>query len=549
MRILLSLFTVSLMVCVSPVHAQWQQMAGPDGGPITRLTTNPTNNYVFALANGMPYRSTNEGASWAPMITGLDGRFKGNAVASGGTDTYLTGIFGPSFPFYYSSNYGTTWTLKAATGMPQFFSPNAIAISGGNVVASSSITSGIYYSSDHGENWTAATGLPANVDIGCYASRGGYLYAGSSLGSSVKGIYRSSDNGASWTATNATFLSGALGYLTCLTANASGIFAGTGLTGTYRCTDTGTVWTKINPDAGSDFNSAIVATSTNVYICLNSGRVDRADQNGDGWNHVNTGLPAAAPNESLPAITASGSSVIAGTAKVGIWRTTNLGALWAESNTGLHASKINGMLVAGSNLYAASATNGFYRSGDHGNSWTPIKTGIVLNGDWFAFTSVSTGLLGGAGLAHLYRTSNNGDLWTVSNTTLGLNTVTCFAHGGADSVYAAGNAGISLSTNGGANWTFNIAGTSIGETVLDILKDGPYMMIGGDVGGCARSIDNGQTWNAPILGLPVNGSNPAFAKVDTVWFVGNTGQGVYRSYDHGNHWAKSTTGISGAPWC
>ncbi len=261
---------------------------------------------------------------------------------------------------------------------------------------------------------------------------------------------------------------------------------------------------------------------------------------------VDSGLPYATVTESHPAIAASGSTIIAGTGVLGIYRTTNLGTLWSQSNTGLRASQINGIFADAGMLYAASETNGFFRSANQGASWTEINTGIPNRTGWFSFGRKGTNLLGGCGTTKVYRSANDGTSWTQSSTGLNLTETHKFVNAGGDTVYAVGLAGINISTDGGMHWSFITAGISLGQTVLDLIKDGSYLMMGSDVGGCVRSTDDGQTWNATILGLPGTGAFSGFAKLDTLWFVA-TDHGVYRSYDHGNHWTKADTLFSGIP--
>lgn len=541
-------FRVSLFVLMaSPVsQAQWQQVAGPDGGPTSVVTSNPSNGYVFAVANKVAYRSTDQGVSWVPLFAGLEGSFTAQNVASAGPDTYLWGSGSLGFVFYHSTDFGTTWTPMARNGLPLFPLVWTIAVSGPRVFVGADNAS-VYWSTDHGANWTAGTGLPAGTNIGHFAEWGGALYAGSMLVSSTHGVFRSTDNGTSWAPTNTPFLTN-LNPLTGLTANANALFAGTGLNGVHRATDTGQVWTKITPASASDGTSAVLATSTNLYVCGPGGTIQRSDQSGNGWGPVNTGLPPAAPNESIPKLTASGTVIIAGTIKLGIYRTLNQGTLWSQSNSGLRAAKINDLMAENANLFAASESNGFFRSTDRGTTWTLINTGVsATNSGWYAFARTAAYLLGGTGSNGLYRSTNQGTSWTLSNTGSTLTTTQAFWVGTADSVWAAGNAGVSLSVNGGTNWTFQTAGMGLGETTLDILKNGAFMMMGEDVGGCKRSNNSGQTWNAPYLGLPTSSPFASLARVDTVWLI-TTDEGVHRSYNRGNNWAKANTGVLGQPW-
>ena len=103
---------------------------------------------------------------------------------------------------YFSSDSGATWTLRngtvpnnltgpngAQTINTAFFSPNIVAAVEGN---------GVFYTSDGGNNWFKATGLPAGAD-----PIGGIFSLPTSTTAYVvidgAGIYKSTDNGVTWT--------------------------------------------------------------------------------------------------------------------------------------------------------------------------------------------------------------------------------------------------------------------------------------------------------------------------------------------------------------
>jgi photosystem II stability/assembly factor-like uncharacterized protein len=540
------------------VAAQWHQLPGPNGGRVTLVTTNASNGYVFAIAGwtnnqsiitSMPYRSTDNGASWTPLYNNLEGRFNAAEIISVGPDTYLWGQAFTSSNLYHSTNYGTTWNLMAAAGLPTIYICWEMHKSGANLLVVNGDS--LYKSTDHGNSFTAVSGLPGSTTIGAFAERGTNLYAGSNLLSTAKGIFRSTDNGANWTQLPTPFIT-SFNPLSDLTANAIAVFAGTGLGGVYRCTDTGQVWTKVNPDVSTDFSAALVATATHLYSCGTGGSVYRSDSLGNGWGPVNTGLPPSGAAESHPSITASSGAIIVATNRLGTYRTVNLGASWMQSVSGLHAVKVNDLLAEAGRLFVAADSNGFFRSTDQGGTWANVTTGtLASNRGFHSFARTPNYLLAGCGTPDnnnlLYRSTNDGTNWTLSATTLGLNSVNTFWVGTGDTVWAAGNAGLSRSVNGGLNWTFITAGIGLGETVLDLLKDGAFMFAGENVGGCKRSTNSGGAWNAPYLGLPTSSPFASIARLDTLWFV-TTDEGVYRSYNRGNNWSEVGTSFSGQPW-
>jgi photosystem II stability/assembly factor-like uncharacterized protein len=146
---------------------------------------------VFAGTDSGFFRSTDNGTSWAPVNTGLANTdvhsllvFGSNIFAAGGR-----GIV------YRSTNNGESWTA-ASTGLPGY-DIDALAVSDTNLFA------GIYgvgvdRSTDSGKSWSPANAGKLSFDgINALAVSGKNLLAGT-----TSGLFLSSNNGEDWTACN-----------------------------------------------------------------------------------------------------------------------------------------------------------------------------------------------------------------------------------------------------------------------------------------------------------------------------------------------------------
>ncbi|MFH0736745.1 MAG: T9SS type A sorting domain-containing protein [bacterium] len=204
--------------------------------------------FVGCLNDDGLFCSTDDGASWNEINTGLEGK---NVVAIHKLDSNL-----------FVSNY------KSLT-------------QGGYKAV------GIYKSTNNGVSWFAVnSGLPTNPFCGtiAFASIDSNLFAGTSAG-----VFLSTNNGVSWSLANHNHGLPDSTSIISLYASGKNLFAGLP-EGVYRTTDNGINWTFLN-NGMTDVTSVrffasinqniFVATSNGVYLSTNSG---------DKWQKINDGL-------------------------------------------------------------------------------------------------------------------------------------------------------------------------------------------------------------------------------------------------------------------
>jgi photosystem II stability/assembly factor-like uncharacterized protein len=184
-----------------------------------------------------------------------------------------------------------------------------------------------------------------------------------------------------------------------------------------------------------------------------------------------------------------GGVLLAGT-RGGIFASTNDGASWYESHSGLNTNEVFAFLVDTDTLYAATNL-GVYRSTDDGASWSLKSFGttyvtirdLIRNGGW-----LYAGSRGGG----VYASSDGGASWTERNSGLGNHIVNALAS--IDSHLFAGTwGGVCVSTNGGSAWS----PASVGLTdslITSFLVRGTELFAGAFPGGVFQSTDLGQNW-------------------------------------------------------
>ncbi len=243
----------------------------------------------------------------------------------------------------------------------------------------------------------------------------------------------------------------------------------------------------------------------------------------------------------------NGNILIAGAAGGGVWRTDNGGTTWRPLMELEPTLTIGAAAIAPSNpqvMYAAS--------GEDGGGWNPA---------W-----------GGVGV---YRTNDGGSHWTLMSTVPSTRFSAIVVHPtDPNIIYAAGNAGLHKSEDGGVTWITNpglaslfdgqitdvvIAHDDPGRIYIGVRNDGVYRSTtaGEQVGATpafvrldgANQLPSGAAagWIKLAIGRNgANGSNFVAAK------MGVDGNRIFRTTDGGDTWtelAQNVASVSYDEWC
>jgi len=229
----------------------------------------------------------------------------------------------------------------------------------------------------------------------------------------------------------------------------------------------------------------------------------------------------------------------------GIWKSTNGGVNWTQSNGAMTNLTMQSLAISKSNpsvLYcgtgATGFSNGIYKTTDAGTSWTLINTGITqvpiaaqsldispTNPD-VAYVCIWDGVATLDAVDGIYRTTNGGTNWVVSNSGIGPNknilcvlvnprnpnTVYCGTSFYNPGAVQTGPVYVYKSYNAGVNWTS--FSTGIPSTIADI---NPIRMLS------MSTIDT----SVLVAGL----------------FQNTTNGGAYFTSNGGTSWTRRSTGI------
>jgi hypothetical protein len=198
-----------------------------NAGQECRGAISGTGQYMYTCGNNssnIVSYTTNYGVTWASLSTRVEtiagqtyinSGYSPNGFACDNTGQYV--IFASKGNgMFYSNNYGITWYVSnynsTVIGNASYFCTTlAMSLSGAYILAAWNAIAGattgqLIYSTDYGQNWTAITGLPFNVNR---TAQGGL--AMDSTGTNVvcalynsTAIYYSSNGGLNWTLSTVT---------------------------------------------------------------------------------------------------------------------------------------------------------------------------------------------------------------------------------------------------------------------------------------------------------------------------------------------------------
>ena len=305
-------------------------------------------------------------------------------------------------------------------------------------------------------------------------------------------------------------------------------------------------WEPSGPWGGDVQSLAVHSDGQTVWAGTNDGGVFKSTDGGAHWSATNTGL-ANLDVRSL-ALHSDGQTVWAGTYGGGVFKSTDGGANWSAAHTGLGNPDVQSLaLHSDGQTVWAGTWDGVFKSIDGGANWSATNTGLgnltvlslALHSDG---QTVWAGTWGG-----VFKSTNGGTSWSAAHTGLGSLTVRSLAlHSDGQTVWAGTNGdGVFKSTNGGANWSaVNTGLGNLNVPSLALHSDGQMVWAGIYGSGVFKSTDGGAHWSATNTGLAnLNVRSLALHSDGQAVWAGTYGSGVFKSTDGGAHWSAAQTGL------
>jgi hypothetical protein len=237
-----------------------------------------------------------------------------------------------------------------------------------------------------------SNGMFNNQNVYSLTVSGNNIFAGTS----ASGVYLSTNNGNNWTQTTLNNR-----YIMSLAASGNNIFAGTNGSGVYLSTNNGTSW--VQTALNNHFVFYLAISGNNIFAGTNDSGVYLSTNSGTSWTQT------ALNNQSVRSLAVSGNNIFAGTYGYGVYLSTNNGTTWTQ--TGLNTHIVYFLAISGNNTFAGTGTSGVYLSTNNGTSWTQTA---LNNHSVLALAASGNNIFAGAGDG-VWLSTNNGTNWLQKN--------------------------------------------------------------------------------------------------------------------------------------
>jgi photosystem II stability/assembly factor-like uncharacterized protein len=463
-------------------------------------------------AFGRPWqiaRTTDGGATWQPIINGLDH----NALVDGVAVHGNTLIAAMSSGIFRSSDSGANWTPVLAT------TATAVQVLAGGTLLAGTVGFGVLRSTDDGRTWIGSnSGLNDSARISpvidIVAGPDATVY----LASNVGGAARSVDGGLTWTMMNDGFVPEPPNISAIALAGSTELASTT--FGVFRRREPSIEWQPAAglPGTGSIFS---ISSDPSTTWAIDEGTIDRSEDGGVSWIQLR-----ASQYSTIVADPRKAGSAFAGTARLfgapqffhpTIESTVDGGAHWNVLWTGESGTAVQTLAAdarAPQSIFAG-LNNGLIRSRDGGQTWSDV----LLRGESvvsIAFDSLNVSSMFAATASGVFLSRDGGTTWTRTITSRGIAVASTLRF-----AYAATDSGLYSSIDHGATWTRVANAPAQITAIASASPDRLFAASAGDV----YELRDHVRWTRPAespIGFPI----PSLQFQNETLIAGTSGRGV-----------------------
>jgi photosystem II stability/assembly factor-like uncharacterized protein len=458
-------------------------------GLIFDLVLHPTSHNIMYAAKQTAgiFKSTDHGATWTQLPIGVPsdsvGRVAMDLCRSQPSILYAAIVSGKGTSnlkaVVKSTNDGASWTRINNASTPNFYSTygwylNELAVDPQNP---NHVTIGgvsIYRSVNGGATWSTISGLHVDHHAHEYSlSNPTICYEGND-----GGIYRSTNSGQTYTSLNANLPITQFYEMGLSTLDPTRMGGGTQDNGSWDRKTGASTWAKST--GGDGFYVVFDPTNANyIYTESQNGYHYRSTNGGASYSGINTGLYGSGLWNTPVAIHPTTPTVLFTATTKQLYKTTNRGTLWVPYHGNMDsASSINYIAINprnGNHMFVGYRNGRIWRSTNGGASWTNSQSGLPTrvcmdiqphptnDSIWFASYS-------GYSTPNIFKTTNGGATWSGISASLAALPVSAIEVNpwDPDMIFAGTDLGVYVTTNGGSTW--NIVSQGMPKVVVADLE-------------------------------------------------------------------------------
>jgi photosystem II stability/assembly factor-like uncharacterized protein len=386
---------------------EWLRIQSPSTSRITQLRVHQSGALVATTRLNGIYISFNHGESWEGINNGLpDGQLHVLLITSSGDIISAVEFIG----LFKSTDLGLTWNYSgqslASTTIRCLLEDTTGNIYAGTAIYYPFYEGGIFRTTDQGSSWHHL-GYPADNVAFIYQASNGNIYFGSD-----HGFYRSTD-GLLWTKIGAGLFQPQ--YISMSESNTGDLFIGS-FDGIFKSSDLGLNFKLAGLPVRAVYSLAR-AYNGNIWAGTNFGVWESSDM-GDSWLNDRS----VTQGRVFAMMKTSANSVLAGLEEpFGIFKKTWISGWYSVMTEEYTTRDIK--QTSGGAIYSASATK-LFRSGNDGNIWTTVNTSqIPVYHALKTFESDGGKFYLGTNGGGVYTSTDSGSTWQTCNDGLGSMTI------------------------------------------------------------------------------------------------------------------------------